>query len=393
MRRSIIYLHDGSPIQVVAVRNARRDFGAAGIEVADLSLKDAQAESKLRAFVRERGEELLCFYSSNFWALNVRRGHSLLHTVTGIPLVIALQDHPAYFLHYLSASLDGTILFAPGEELHDFIARNYQFDAQVITNPGYLPAGRGGPIPSFEEFTQRKNVILSPMNLSVFGQNIDDIWSIIGALPRERSERTKRLIDAALTDFKTPIHAVSQRMAEAGDPEVAVEDLRWAVTFVKMWRRTRIVEMLVELPAVFSTAYAPPALVKKHPEKFTLYSRTETASLYEEYRFVVNSDPLLPTCVHERVSDSLEHHCVVITDRNALLERYFQDGRDCLFIDYELGTLAGCAAELMEDAERAYRMMLRAEDVRNRQNVTRESIEALVAAVDRRWAMKNVSTA
>jgi hypothetical protein len=231
------------------------------------------------------------------------------------------------------------------------------------------------------------------MNLTVFGQNIDEIWSAIGALPRERSERTKRLIDAALTDCKTPIHVVSQRMANAGDPERAVEDLRWAVSFVKVWRRTRIAEMLVDLPAIFSTAYAPPALVKKHPEKFTLFSRTETASLYQNYRFVVNSDPLLPTCVHERVSDALVHHCVVITDPNALLERYFQNERDLLSIDYESGNWAGRAAELLEDPERAYRMTLSAAGIRSRQNITRESIDALVAALDARWVRKSESIA
>ena len=381
-RDVIVYLHDGGPIETVAAANLRREFAPLGIALEECSVLAADAYEQIARWVRAQPRPR-CFLSSNFWALNVRgRRGELLHKMSGIPLVVHMEDHPVYFLQQLSPALEGTVIFAPGEEFAGYIAAHYPFAARVVANPGYLPVPPEAQ-PSQERFLQRENALLCPMNLTVYGRNIHQTWETIEALPARRSARVKRLIDAALTDCLTPLHVVSERLAAAGDPEEWPEDARWALDYVKIWRRTQIVEMLAELPALFLTGYVPPHLLAKYPQKFTLLPRTQTMPLYNRYRFVVNSNPLLATCVHERVSDALANAAVVISDPNEIMMRYFRDGRDMVVIDYENRDLTARAAALLDDPARAYAMTCCAWKTCQGQTQTRDAFARLVAALSR----------
>ena len=157
MTQFVVYIHDGSPIQEVSSSNARRSFAEFGYEVVELSVHDAHAESKLKALLRDRKHELLCFCSSNSWALNIRNGDSLLHTITGIPLVILIQDHPVYLLHTISPSLNGAVFFVPGDETADFVAKHYGLVATtLVVNPGFLATTeREWSAPEREAFASR----------------------------------------------------------------------------------------------------------------------------------------------------------------------------------------------------------------------------------------------
>lgn len=383
-RDLVLYIHDGNPIETVAAQNARRDFSEFGVDVDEFSVLQADAAGKLRAFIRDKGERLLCFYSSNFWALNIRRDDKLLHTLTGIPLVILVQDHPVYFIHQMSRSLDGSILFVPGEELVDFVHRYYPVNATVLANPGFLPS-TAHPVdpPELEQFMQRKNAVLSPMNLSIFGMTIEDVWDAIKALPRARSTRAQRLVDASLTDCMTPLHQISAALEGAGEPEVAPQDMRFVLNFVKLWRRIRVVEELIEFPGVFSTRHVPPHLASRHREKFTLLTRPQTLPLYNRYQFVANTNPMLTHCIHDRVTEALRGNAVCISDPSPLLLRYFRDGREMIFAGFEKGVLRDRVGPLLEDPEKAFAITQSAHAVQSRQRLSSDAFANLITMIEK----------
>lgn len=383
-RNIVLFIHAGHPIETEAARLSRLDFARFGLELREFSVVGPDAENELKEILRSDGDCILFFYSMNFWALNIHQGSTLVHDATGIPLAIMMHDHPVYFLHQLSRALNGTIIVAPGDELPDFIAKHYGIEAEVIPDPGYRPhMSDHGAEPDFEKFRQRKNALLCPMNLCVYGLNINDIWSRIGSLPRSRSERAKRLIDAALTDSVTPLHIVSEKLTSIGDSEIAVEDLRWVMDFIKVWRRMRVVRALLDFPALFSTAYVPPEF-NKYRSKFTLLDRSETIPLYGDFRFTVNVNPLID-CLHERVTEALRNQSVCVTDPNGVIATNFVDAEDMLFIDYKNDNLGARVSELLDNPEKAFALTVSSDRKRRLPHFAGSAHQRLIAAVRERW--------
>lgn len=359
----IIFIHGGNAIDDETARTIRGEVAAFGLGLEPISVTDPEAALKLSTLLRDRRPDVFCFLSSNFWALNIRNGDQLLHKLTDIPLVCYLQDHPVYFLHLVSPSLDGVVMFALGDDCGDFIAKHYGVRATTIAQPS-------GPLPHYMEnepdradFLGRKNQLLCPMNLTIFGLTIDDVWDAIKALPAPRGSRVKKMIDIMLTDCVTPLHVASERLANAGEPEIAVEDLQWVLNFVKLWRRLQLVDMLIELPILVSSEYVPADHERKYPQKFTLLTVPETIRLYRQYRFVVNANPLITGAFHDRVTQAITNNAVCITDPNAVLHRHFHDEQEMLFVDYSRSDLADKITLYLEDPNLAYTMTVRCFDV------------------------------
>ena len=376
-------IHGGNNIDTESAKMTRRAFAGHGYELEEVSVLEPAAKSKLQTLLRERRQDLAFFISSNFWALNVRSGTSLLHTLTGIPLVVLMHDHPVYFMHQLSSSLDGAIIFAPGADAADFIAKYYPIRVRAIAYPGVLPSVAAAPPPRFEEFSARKNMLLCPINLIVEGLTIDDAWREIKALPRARGARAERLAEAALIDCETPLHVISECLSANGDPEIAIEDLRPVLNFVKLWRRTRLVEAIVELPALISSGYVPPELARKYPKKFTTLTMSQTIPLYAQYRFVVNATPLLCYLIHDRLSEALLNNTACVTDANVAVKQYFEDEKDMIFVDYGSPDLTGKISRFLDDPQRAFALTVRCHEILRDASFSKDAHEELLSAVAR----------
>jgi hypothetical protein len=385
MRDLILFIHAGSQIDAGSAQLARLPFAELGYRFEELSVLEADAEVRLKRLLRDQGDALLFFYSSNFWAINIHNREHLLHSLTGIPLVILMHDHPIYFLHNISPSLDGTLIFAPGEDAVDFIDKHYRISTKTIPNAGY-PALGETIAPVFDEFLARKNMFLWAMNLSVLGMNIDDAWAVVKALPRLRRERAIRLINASLTDCLKPLHLISEQLAAAGDPEITIEDLRHVLNFVKVWRRNRVLRQLIDLPILVSSDYVPADLELKYPQKFTLLSMQETIPLYGEYRFIVNVTPLLTHQLHDRITNALTANTVCVTDTNVLLAQHFKNGYDMLFFDYETTNLAETVSGFLDNPEKAFALTVNAFDTYRKSTFILDSYRNLIRAVEQRWS-------
>ncbi len=380
-RKLILFIHGGNPIDTENATFVRRGFAEHGYDVEDLSVIAPDAAERLHSLLQERGQELFFFFSSNFWAINIHNNGRLLHTLTGIPLVILMHDHPVYFLHQLSPSLDGALIFAPSGDLAEFITKHYPIAVKTIANTSVFPPDKHAMRPpDLEQFLARENVLLCPMNLTVHGQTIDDIRQGIRALPEPRRARTMRLIETGLTECFTPLHVISENLAAAGDPEIEVEDLVWAFNYIKLWRRRWLIEALIDLPICVTSEYVPAELERKHSRKFGKpLTMTETLPLYAKYRFVVNSSPM--NAIHDRVTLALFNNAVCITDPNPTIAHYFRDDREMVFVDYGRTDLAERITRLIENPERAFDMTAQSYAVWSRPDFYQGSYRELLDAV------------
>ena len=391
-RKLILYIHGGNPIDTETAKIAVRCFAEHGYEVTDLSVLDPKAGATLHALLRDRRKDLFFFLSSNFWAINIHDNGRLLHTLTGIPLVILIHDHPGYFLHQLSPSLDGALIFAPSD-LAEFITKHYPIAVRTIVNAGFFPPDKDRTrAPAFGEFLARNNALFCPMNLSVHGLNIDDIWERIKALPAARRAHATRLIEAGLTECFTPLHVISENLAVAGNPEIEIEDLMWAFNYIKLWRRTWLVEALAELPICVTSDYVPAELERKHARKFKApLPMTETLPLYAKYRFVVNSSST--NAIHDRVTEGMFNNAVCITDPNPTIAHYFKNDRDMVFVDYKEKNLAERIARLIENPERAFEMTANSYVIWSQPAFYKGSYRELLDAVEEMWTAADRSPA
>ena len=380
-RKLILFIHGGNSIDTETATFVRRGFAEHGYELEDLSVIAPNAADRLHSLLRNRGQELFFFCSSNFWAINIHNNGRLLHTLTGIPLVILMHDHPVYFLHQLSPSLDGALIFAPSGDLAEFITKHYPIAVKTVANTGVFPPDNNAKRPpDLEQFLARENVLLCPMNLTVHGQTIDDIRQGIRALPEPRRARTMRLIEAGLTECFTPLHVISENLTAAGDAEIEVEDLAWAFNYIKLWRRRWLIEALIDLPICVTSEYVPAELARKYSRKFGKpLTMTETLPLYAKYRFVVNSSAM--NAIHDRVTQALINNAVCITDPNPTIARYFTDGREMVFVDYGRTDLAERISRLIENPERAFEMTVQSYAVWNQPGFYQGSYRDLLDAV------------
>lgn len=382
-RPFVLFIDGGNAIDEDSVRTLRTLMARFGLGFEELSVMDAKAEEKLKDVIRERRDEIFCFMSSNVWALNVRNGDRLLHTLTGIPLVLFLHDHPVYFLPFVSPALDGTLIVAQGEDCADFVCKYYAVEAATVVNQAgpWQEVPGAWREPNLADFLARKNELLFPMNLTMSDRTIDDVWAVVKALPPARRRRAERMIDVMLTDCFTPLHIASERLVADGEEEIAIEDLQWVLNFVKLWRRLWLVKALIDLPILISSNFVPAELERKHPGKITLLTVPETVARYGKYRFVVNSNPLMTGFLHDRVTYALMNNAICVTDPNALLSRHFADEQNMLFVDYTRSDLAERISRYLDHPELAFDITAKAFPVWTRLTLREDAYRKLLEAV------------
>ncbi len=391
-RDRILFIHGGTVTDVESAKTARRTFGELGYVLDEISLDGDDPGAIWSEYMNQYNEQLAFFLGSNAWTFVFRQGSALLHTFTGIPLVLMLHDHPIYFRDKITNDADGMIVFCIDEPSADFVRKYYPASiAATIVNHGSIPDNAVDDEPAFEDFQRRHNALLCPMNLIIHGMNIDAVWAKIQALPEPRRARARRLADAVLYDFETPLHVVSERMTaagdRAGDPAAELNDLHLVLNFVKLWRRNRLVRSLIELPMLIGSEYVPADLQFSYPGKFKALDWQETLPLYRAYRFVLNLNPLLTGALHDRVTNGLFSNAVVVTDPNAFVRRYFEDEVDMLFVD--LGpSMVEKVARYLDDPEAAFALTRNAARKRRQYDFWVSSYRELVTEVEARWAAR-----
>ena len=395
-RNRILFIHGGTVTDVESAKTARRTFGELGYVLDEISLDGDDPGAAWSDYMNQYNEQLAFFLGSNAWTFVFRQGNALLHTFTGIPLVLMLHDHPIYFRDKITSDADGMFVFCIDEPSADFVRTYYPASiSATIVNHGSIPASATDDEPAFEDFKQRRNALLCPMNLMIHGLTMDAIWAKIQALPEPRRARARRLAEAVLYDFETPLHVISERMTAAGDSagEQAFElnDLHLVLNFVKLWRRNRLVRSLIELPMLIGSEYVPADLAFDYPEKFKALDWEETLPLYRAYRFVLNLNPLLTGALHDRVTNALFSNAVVVTDPNAFVRRYFEDEVDMLFVDLG-GATAGKVARYLDDPEAAFALTRNAARKRRRYDFWVSSYRNLVTEVEALWAARTAAS-
>jgi|GEM_PF-5908250 len=387
-RFRVLFIHGGAVTDIESAKTARRTFTELGYTLDDFSLGgDDRAADRLSEYLNQYGQELAFFLGSNAYTFAFRQGTALLHDITGIPLVMMLHDHPIYFRDAITSDANGLIVLATDEPSRDFIREHYPASLTTIVNYGSIPANATDDEPAFEEFQRRQNALLCPMNLIIHGLTIDTAWAQIQQLPEPRRARARRLCDAVLYDFETPLQVISDRMHAAGDPASDINDVRFVLNFVKLWRRNHVIRQLIELPMLVGSEYVPADLAFDYPEKFRPLDWLQTIPLYRTYRFVLNLNPLLTGALHDRVTNALFANAVAITDPNAFVRQYFEDEVDMLFVDLGPSTVEK-VARYLDDPEAAFALTRNAARKRRQYDFWVSSYRELVTEVEARWAAR-----
>lgn len=381
----VIFIHSGYSVDVELAKYFANMFRKHGFELQEINLTDPEMSATFAALISTGLSRIFCFLSLNYYAAQLRINNQPLHQATGIPLVFFLADHPLYFVDSHGPEFEGTIVYVPGRDLVDFVAKYYPAGTIVVNGQTFLPPPFPHEPPSIDNFLARQNKILCPINLSIWGRSMDGVWELIKALPPPRRAIVIRLIEALLTDCVTPLHVLFEALPERGGPEERqIRDARLALDFVKVWRRNHMVRTLIDLPILVSSEYVPADLQLKYPEKFTLLSIDRTLPLYHEYRFVLNSFPLMTYAFHERAIKALYANALLITDPNNRMRECLTDDRDVLFYHYTEDD-GSRIAEVMDDPARAYQRTVHAHDTLLRHPAFHyDSYIDLIAAVDRR---------
>jgi hypothetical protein len=391
--KTVVFIDSGYSVDLEISKYVSGAFAALGYGFEEYSLNDPQFAVKLGELLQTRIDDVLCFVSLNYYAAVVHSpaGH-LLHHATGVPLVFSLMDHPLYFLGKQLPENAGAMVFVLGPDLIDFVGKYFPPGTVAIDNQAFEPPPFEERPLAFDDFMRRHNAILCPMNLSIWGQTMDVLWAAIRELPAPRRDFIKRLIEVGLTDVFTPLHVLAESLPRDGRTiEQQMTDGRFALDFIKVWRRNHMIRALIDLPIRISTEYVPADLAVKYPDKFTLWTIQETMPLYQQYRFVLNSSPLMTYAIHDRIFNALVANAVVITDQNNMTSERFTDGVDALFYDYSTGDIANKIARYIDDPRAAYDLTVNAYDLRVRRNAfTFESYANLIEAVKQQKRARRV---
>jgi hypothetical protein len=383
--KTVVFIYGGHPNDIEIAKYSALAFSRLGLKFETVNLADPRVAEILNPLLATRLSDVLCFVSPNYAAANIRVGGQLLHRATGVPLVFYLMDHPAYFLDLQIPEFEGALVFLPGQDLVEFVEDYYPpntfaVDSREMSAPPF-------PLhePRMDDFLGRRNVVLCPMNLAIWGQNMDGVWAQIQQLPAERRDGVVRLIDSALEDCFTPLHVFVQRLGFAEKiPGWHINDIKPALNFIKIWRRNHMVRELIDLPILVSSEYVPADLQFKYPQKFTSLSIAETLPLYQKHRFVLNASPLMTYSLHDRVMNALFGNSVAITDPNNWTAELMTDEEDVLIYDYAARN-ADKIARYIDDPEAAYRLTENAYDLRVHRNAFETvSFKNLISAVERR---------
>lgn len=362
-RRLVIYVYFGHPNGHASSEASRRAFARFGFDMRALALSDPGIVRTVETLLRDRSGEIFCFVSSSYYGTVLRNGDKLLHQMTGIPLAILLHDHPLYFLAQQTPALNDTITLVTGDDLPDFISKYYPIRTTVISRPAGPPVSARTE-PNYEQFLSRENALLCPMNLHVSGETLDQVWLHIKELPQRRRDFSIAHLEATLTDWRTPLHSVAERLPESllslEERRAALADQTLVMNFVKLWRRNAMVRALIELPIVVSSEYVPADLAARYPKKFRLLGRNQTIPLYRRYRFTVNANPTV-NILHDRVVEAVAAGSVCITDPTPLLASLFRDGIEAIWFDYERKGMADLVAGYLDDPESSYRLSVAAD--------------------------------
>jgi hypothetical protein len=389
MRNRIVFIHTDHPNDFEATVLIREAFAAFGYVVDDFSTGDPNFAPKFSALINEHHREIFCFISSNYTAADIIVEKTHLHIATGIPLVFCLFDHPIYSMAKHVPSLADAMLWVQGEDAADFVTARGLSNSPPIVQTGPFPQHFDHPAPDFEEFLGRRNEIICPMNLHVWGVGLDTAWQNIRELPTERRQYAKTLVEQLMYDGTTPAHARAEELRQTlgAEPATALADTQLAITFLKLWRRDRMVRSLIDLPILISTEWVPPDLEFRFPEKFTLLSMAETLPLYSQFRFVLNAYPLITHTFHDRVLRALFANAVCISDANVVMSRIFRDDVDMIFFDYhDPDRTAARIGYYLDDPAASFALTVSAyETTRRNKAIYFEGYERFIEAVKRKW--------
>jgi hypothetical protein len=365
MRRQRIFVFRGEHEDDFVCCEMYRTFcNTHDIDLEEFSVHDEDYIAKVFDSFSEDPGSVLALMSHSLYIFNhLSDEENLLHTKMGLPLIVYWHDHPAYFMELVPDRLENTIVVFGSVEHERFWLRfrNDNTDTFVAT----IFAGTKWIEPdslSYESYLARQPFIFAPMHLSLHERSADEWWEVCDNLDEPLGGIAKEVISAMIDDPTASFDQLIDESVLRQGIELD-KDNRLVLTcvvdsFTKMWRRTVVINALIEFPIVISSKHIPDIYKGKYEYKFVDTNGRQTLVNYKNFRYILNVSPAIPDLVHDRQLNCVVSGGTLISESNMGIQKFLKADRDFVAIPFDGEKIAEKVNAIFESPERSYEIAM-----------------------------------
>lgn len=369
-RSTVLVLHSGHSNDQVYTEGLRAGLAPLGCHVTGIPVTDENLRDRAIRDLLENPRKYLCVVSILFYGLQLKIEGVPLHRRTQVPFVLWLFDHPAMFINasntFLPSDPHDIVLAALDRSQIDYWRRYVSTETPAVELT--LGIGRhpelSRHVGSIEDFCAREPIALLPTNITHLGSTLDHIGDKLRRFSPTLGKIAFDAIDLGLRDLNATALGVLDQVAASRGVEIGKDAMVLLVMLVdgyfKLWRRSFVLEQLLDLPVRFLGSGLPEL---HRPGRRHRFAETKSPEIFNDYRasqVVINIGPAFPHYLHERVLQGTDSGAAILSDEKPGLREVFDEAA---VTGYTLadGDVAERLTGLLDDPERAYAGVLAAQ--------------------------------
>jgi hypothetical protein len=334
------------------------------VDLEEFSIHDENYITKVfDSYAEDPGSVLALMSHATYIFVHLSDPENLLHMKLGLPLIIYWHDHPAYMMHNAPDRLENTIVMFGATE-HEQFWRRYRDDHTDTVLAPVLPGTKWiePDSLSYESYLAREPMIFAPMHLSIYERGADEWWEVVDAMNEPLGSITRDVIAGMIDDPTANIDAFIDDVVQRRGIELE-RDSRFNLSqivdsFARMWRRTVIINALIEFPIIISSKYIPVIYREKYAHKFVETNGRQTLVNFRNFRYILNISPAVPSMVHDRIHNCVLSGGTLISESSKGIQNYLKADRDFVAIPFDGEKVAEKVSAILESPERSYEMAM-----------------------------------
>jgi hypothetical protein len=362
-RSTVLVLHSGHSNDLVYTEGLRAGLAPLGCHVTGIPVTDQGLRDRAIRDLMQNPGKYLCVISILFYGLQLKIDDVPLHRRTSVPFVLWLFDHPALFFNSSSSFIPSDphdiVLAALDRSQIHYWHRFISADTPAVElNFGI---GRHPELPrhvcDIESFRAREPIALLPTNIHHLGTSLDQIGDKLRRFSPRLAGIAFDAVDLGLRDLNVTALDVIEHVAASHGAELETEAVTIMTMLIdgyfKLWRRSFVLEQLLDLPVRFLGSGMPEL---HRPGRRHRFAETKSPEIFNDYRasqVVINIGPAFPHYLHERVLQGTDSGAAILSDEKPGLRDVFDKSA---VAGYTLadGDVAERLTRLLDDPDAAY---------------------------------------
>lgn len=373
MGNHVLILHSGNVNDNLFVNAMQRELLPMGLRVISQAVPGWQnhitmENSKLKStidWLLMAPNDFRCIISFSVYGLSLRIGGVPLCDKVDTPFLVLLFDHPASHFNlqtrFLPDFLDRVTVIlcdaSQGEYWKTFITSK-----TTLESFGFLRLTSDEPVTE-EHFFQRDVPALVPVNLSAGGQTLDALADEIFKLEPKYSRLVWDSIEASVGDLDhSPCAHLIELVLESGVTLSALSAgslANYVQAYVKLWRRHKVLQSIIDLPVVFAGQGYPEFVKFGRRARFLEVSMPAIFDVYRRSQIVINVCPGFPNSIHERITCGLSLGAAVASTETPCIRKYWPK-EELIAFDFSERKVVDRLSEYITNPRMCFDMMCRA---------------------------------